>query len=350
VKSSLALLLAFAAACSSAVDPDASTPPFAVRVSAEAPPRWPEEYPEHFVRLRAGGIAITAGAEPSSDHAAGTVYVIEALGVRGEAVSEWDLATGTALRRRELPFALDDAWPRILHRGQSVHVVASSGGSTHYMLLDNSFRMVAWSRLAELGGSTATVASDGTLTLVLGGVPSYDGAGAIDAFAATFDAHGKRIAGRQLGYGFHALGGNNPVGNLGAVVGGTPYILRFDDGNLRLHELTPDLQEVISTIVPAGRSASGNFATLGVRGDRLVVDVPREQQFEYSLDLTQVREVPRRPPRAPRELDDTIDEAVRGKFIDCWQSATTGSVYALLCMASRHDEPSVQFIAWDRER
>lgn len=342
-------LLAFVA-CSRTGDSNAPGTLHVARISAELPPQWPEEYPGHFVRLPAGGLAMTAGADPSSDHPSGTVYVIEPFRARTETIAEWDLAAGHALRWREMPFVeADGAWPRLLHRGDGVHVVALGRDGTYYMLLDTSFRMLASSRLGELNGSTATLAGDGALTIVLGRVPSYDGGGWMDAFAATFDAHGKRIAGRELGYGRDALGGNTVLGDVTAVAGGSPYILTSDGLALRLHQLTPDLAEVISTIVPIAPHASKDQATIWTRGDRLVVDVPPEQQFEYSLDLTEVRKVPRRPPRAPRALEDTLDDVILGKFVDCPQSVTMGSIYALLCVASRRDEPSVHFIAWDHE-
>jgi hypothetical protein len=307
------------------------------RVRAEPPSRWPQRYPTHFIDLPAGGVAIAAGDGANDDHPAGTLYVVEGRGTGwGIALAEWDLATGAVLQRQPLPFAPGGYDTRVLHQGERVDLVARGPGvgNTYYALLDTSFRVLSRTRLAKLDGTLAqALASDGTLTLVVGDVPSLDGAGGYEGYAATFNALGKPVAEREIPY----EGSERMLVDCAVVVQGTPYILRFQGESLRLHQLTTGLEEVVSSIVPTGRGTLRNLATLWVRGDRLVVDAP-PQQFEFTLDLTQMREVPRQPPLTPHGQDEGGT---------CWKSATLGPVYALLCPAdsARH---SVPFIAWDR--
>lgn len=345
MKWSILLPIAVTVACSRAGtgsaglgDEEASTVRYVARISAESPPRWPEEYPSRVVRLpMGGGTAMTAGDEPSSEHPAGTVYVLEWIGGK-QTISEWDLISGKALRQRELPFDCGE-WPRLLHRQGGLDLAASNSDGMYYTRLDQSFRVIARRRLEKLNRNSAALASDGTLAFVVGVVPSYDGApGGVDAYAATFDARGTPIVGRELGYGPDALGGSTVLGDIAAVAAGSPYIVTFDAGGLRLHQLTRDLREVINTIVPARPSAIKNLVALWVHGDRLIVDVPPEQQFEYSFDLTELHEVPRRPPRAPRYLEG------RG---ECRQSVAVGPTYALLCDPDSSATERAPFIAWD---
>jgi hypothetical protein len=341
---SLVLLLACVTGCSRAEasgELGAPTPKI-VRVSVKPPRRWPQEYPSHFFRVQ--GIALTTGDEPSADHPAGTVYVLENPRAGSLALAEWDLATGAALRRRALPFESGDDRSWVVHDGDRVHLMARGAGTadTYYALLDSSFR-VLWRRpIKELGWTSATaLATDGTLTLVAGNVPSYDGAGGLEGYAATFDRHGKLLAGRTLPYDEKE---SSLLADCAAVVQYTPYILRRQGGGLRLHQLTPDLKEVISTLVPTRADALQNFATLSVRRDRLVVDAPPEQQFEFSFDLTEMREVPRLPLRSPRSLEDSVEPTA-----ECWKSTTVGPMYALLCNPYGDAKDWTPFIAWDRK-
>jgi hypothetical protein len=336
------LLFALATACSRAEaggapsDSESVPPvPHVARVCTEQEPRWPEEYPSHFLRVPEG-IAITAGDTPSPDHPAGTVYVLESAPTGHLAMAEWDLATGSALRRRAIAFDPNDS--RILHEGDRLHLVARGAGTydTYYALLDGSFRVLSRSPMKKLGWTSArSLASDGTLTLVVGMVPSLDGAGGYEGYAATFDVAGKPMAERELPYD---SGESRLFPDCAVVVRGTPYMLRLQGGALRLHQLTRDLVEVISTTIPIDPNVQWDQPRLWAREDHLVVDAP-PVQFEVSLDLTHVRPVPRRPPRSPRYLEDRAE---------CSKSATVGPAYALLCNPTGGATDRAPFIAWDR--
>lgn len=317
-------------------DGEARTAPYVARRAA-APPRWPEEYPTHFLHVPEG-IAMTAGDDPSADHPAGTAYVLENRAGH-LALAEWDLASGAVMRRRAVPFDPSDQGSRVLHDGDRVHLAARGAGTgdTYYALLDTSFHVLARTPIKKLGWTSATtLTSDAALALVVGMVPSYDGAGGYEGYVASFDAQGRVIAERELPYAQHE---SRVFEDCAAVVQGTPYLLRAQDGQLRLEQLTPNLKEVISTVVPIRPHVQWAQPTLWARGDRLVVDAA-PVQFEFSPDLTQVREVPRRPPRAPRALEDGSE---------CWQSTSLGPFYALLCSRYQATKPSVRLIAWDRQ-
>ncbi len=306
--------------------------------------------PRHVSALPSGfGGEMTAGAEPSSEHLAGTIYLMGIPpGSRGVTIAEWDLASGKALRRAVLPLDRVDLDPVVTNAGGTLHLVHRGlDESTYYLRLSPELKVLSRTPVDDLrGGDANAVASDGKVTVIVGPYPSLDGT-AGPCFAATYDDRGKLIAHRALREDA-ADDRSAQMFDDAAVINGKVYILlpRGDStdwhAGLRVVEYTSDLTPIASSVVPLPpENQVERWRTVHARGDRLLVDLP-PARYEFSSDLAEMKESTlEMPPAAQR---------VEGRW--CVERLRVGPVHATLCYWPRDRPedpvPGPNLIAWDR--
>jgi hypothetical protein len=338
MKASVAILLAAIAACAPAESVTAGRHKEAtVRVRAlahEVSPADDDGDPPHEFPLPDDfGYSMTPGEEPTPAHAAGTVYMLAGpAGAPSLTIAQWDLATGKAVHRAVLPNAPDDG-PTLAYEGGVLHVVSSGpDGRRWYIRFSSELRVLSRVSLGDVGRPN-TIASDGTLTVITSCRWFFDAAG--PCFAVTYDERGIRIASRSLDGDLQEFG---VMRDDAAVVEGHVYLLRLRDGTdggnpLHVDELAPDLTPIARSVVPAQEEHWFRDSTLSAHGDRLVVDAP-PAQYELSLDLADVKDVPRVAPPTPRFMGHAW----------CPEHVRVGPVDVLACRRSSHS--AEMFVAW----
>ncbi len=300
--------------------------------------------PPHAFAIPIGfGGALTPGAEPSADHPAGTVYFDGvAPGSRGVTLAEWDLASGKAIRRTMLPLDRDDHAAVLANAAGSLHFVQRGlDDRTHYLRLSPELRVLSNTVVDDLHGRDAhAVASDGTVTVIVGPYWSPDGT-AGDCFANTYDENGKLLGHRSL----RDDGASQLVAWMvhnAVVMDGRVYILierssgEPDDG-LHIVEYTANLVPITSTFVPEpppGAPHVMQWWGLRAHEGRLVAEVP-PARYEFSADLADMKEGARRA----RERQDVEDAS-------CDDYVHMGPVRAAVCLPNGHGP---NLIAWDRQ-
>lgn len=243
------------AACSRAVSSAAQPPP--VDLPPVAPPHSahaqeaaaPAPPTAHAIRLTDEPIdpempspllaAVQSGEAPSSSHPAGTAYVVDMdKSYEGpDWVTEWDLESGTTLRRVRLPVPKDLNDADMFRAGNRLHVVLNAfNESFAYVELTTDLHIVHAEPLAGRlsAASSVTVRADDQLTAILwtgyspGREPKRDTSFAL----ATFDPSGRRIALRYADLGgpgpFSDL--DTPWGNIAVVDGSVFVVLVHQDG------------------------------------------------------------------------------------------------------------------------
>lgn len=336
------LLVALVIACSRGAAPGHAAQHKVASVSSRAlahdPPRMAD--PPHSFDIPVGfGGALTAGAEPSPEHPAGTVF-FDGIGSAGVTLAEWDLASGTPVRRVVLP--LDKQGHSVLaNGGGSLHFVR--GGldrRTYYLRLSSDLKVLSRTVIDELQGWDANaVASDSRVTAIIGPYPSLDGV-ASRCFANTYDEHGKLLGHRSL----DDDGATQLFASMvhqAAVVDGKVYILMHrhsedPDDSLHIVEYASDLAPITSSVVPLRRESGPMIIqSLALRAQqgRLIAEVP-PLRYEFSADLSDMRELANAD-QEPLKVADTACEDV----------VQIGPIRATVCMA-RGRRPNV--IAWDR--
>ncbi len=293
-----------------------STPQAAASASLDAAPPGPPpvEYSRR-IRLRRKKVpspdglplphdlAFTPGMPPSAAHPEGTVLVVLDEDDGAYHVTEWDLATRTALHDTTVEPGGADLM--IFSHGPSVGVMASMfNDELHLLQLTDSLQLVASHRLGTVSvtGPNA-LAGDGELTVVLAhGTPDDHGGNKDPSglFAMSFDAAGNRVAMRILER--RVPGGFEPsammIRNL-AVIGGHAYVALLDDEQerLRIVKLSRDLRTEKQTPISLPPSFLNEGSQLLDVDRHLVLDTQGQPDWlEVSLDLSQVIHRPRPAP------------------------------------------------------
>ncbi len=320
-----------------------STPQAAASASLDAaPPGPPPIGDSRRIRLRKErlpgpdglplphDVDFTPGRPPSAAHPDGTVLVVMHGDDDAYHVTEWDLATRTALH--DTTVEPGGAELEIFLHAPSVSVMANMyNDELHLLQLTDSLQLVASHRhgTVSVTGPNA-LAGDGELTAVLAhGTPDDKGGNRDPSglFAMTFDAAGNRLAKRILE--LRVPDGFEPsarmTGNL-AVIGGHVYVALMDDKQelLRVDKLTRDLRTEREMPIPLPASFSNIWSQLQDVDGRLVLDNPDQPDLlELSLDLSKVTHRPR-PATVPPFPGTGCGTAVR-----------TGSQLLALCDCGR---------------
>jgi hypothetical protein len=255
------------------------------------------------------------------------------VGVPTVTIAEWDLARANAVHRAVLPEAPDYETHVVANEGGALHIAnIASDGRSYYTRLSPDLKVVSRTRMDSVRGHPKTIASDGAVTAIAGCNVFMEAAG--PCFVATYDERGAPIAHDSIDGDLQEF---YEMHDGAAVVGGNVYLLLYRHGRLHIVELARDLIPITSSIVPAQEEYWSRDSTLRARGDRLVVDVP-PAQYEFSPDLTEVREVPRAAPPEPRFIG----------HLWCPDHVRVGPVDAFWCW--RNAAPPETFVAWDRFR
>src|ERR1019366_7616567 len=261
-------------------------------------------------------------------HPAGTAIVTEApADESASTISEWDLATGSALRRVELQLPPEATNVQAIRSNDAIHVVASEyNAALYYVQLTPALEVVARHRLGivtPLGPNA--IATDGTLTVILAdGVLDDDGpdGGAGGFFAVSFDVAGRGASGRLLDPA--TATGSSASASLSSnltVAGGNPYVVLADrKGKLRVEELSPGLKTIRRAPLALPRGIVGTSAELTQEDGHLVVDLGKKTEpIALTLDLAHASIAARHESRAFQGRDE------------CGAAVGIGSVRAALC-------------------
>lgn len=253
---------------------------------------------------------IAAGQLPSARHPLGTVYAAQP----GEkppyplTITEWDLALGTALRKRVVsadggvPGAAPGGWnAMIVGTGGRLHLVAYRWNEDlYYLELDSSLEVVTRERLGTVtvSGPSALV-SDGSLTVFLAGMaiekhprPATGPISDDGYYAATYDSRGYRIAKRFIVPFEDETHDSGGFTDNAAIVHGRIYVLEAEGFGARIVVLGPSLTQIAHRTITT--DCDYQRATLRAEGDHVLVDTG-DQRLEVSLDLSSVRVVPKGP-------------------------------------------------------
>jgi len=311
-----------------------------VRLPAPAEPAKPAKperdphsivLPRRFVMQASGAVmpmSLLPGRLPDAAHPAGTAIVTEVLADESAStISEWDLTTGTAERRVELPLPPEATNVQAIRSNDAIHVVASEyNAALYYVQLTSNLEVVAKHRLGMVTplGPNA-IATDGTLTVILAdGVLDDDGpdGGAGGLFAVSFDAAGRRISGRLLdsASSTSALLSRNLT-----IASGAPYVVLADrNWKLRVEELSPSLKTIRRAPLALPRGTLGTSAALAQDDGHIVVDLGKKTEpITLTLDLAHASTAPRHEIRAFQGRDE------------CGVPVGIGSVQAGLCACGK---------------
>lgn len=279
---------------------------------------------------------LAPGAEPGAAHRAGTVFVALADDKGRDTVTEWDLATRTAVNRSTLALGelVDNL--RLLRRGATIHVMAwNLNGSLYHAQLGAGLQVVRAEKLGSvsISGPDALAADDSLAVVLANGVPDDTGrvGDPSGLFAVAYDASGRRLARRMLqaavgdedepSFGMH--------GNLAVVNGHAYVVLRDEDRGLRILQLSRDLRtEREAKLSVAGKQATVQSLDAVDGGLRLaLMDEP--DVLAISLDLSRVTRQPRSgdaPPMLPEPAPPFPGDA------PCGTPLHLGSELVALCL------------------
>jgi hypothetical protein len=291
-----------------------ATPPSPAASAAASSSRSGDDLEGRTIRLRHDGpwspepespaVELRPGSPPDAAHPDGTAIVVELADDDAVSVTEWDLATKTALHQTEMALP---AWDlRVLEGPGPIRVLAAGyNGPLHFVQLTSSLQVVTKAQIGSLSVlGVHGFAGDPSLTVILanGYMDGADGPkDPSGTFAMSFDAAGHRLAKRiLLPYQEHR-GTLSPMmhQNL-AVLDGHAYVALLDESDgLHVLRLTRDLRTDRDRLLRLPKAYSNIQASLQALDGHLVLDLPDQPDLldlPLDLDLSHATHRPRPAP------------------------------------------------------